>query len=166
VRLVIADTGPLNYLILISQIGLLPVLFEKVVLPITVQRELTSGRAPPPVRHRATNLPYWAQVRDAPPSQSEDNSLKGIDAGEKAAIQLALSLSADLLLMDDRKGVIAAQRKGLRVTGTLGILDLAAERGLSDFARAVERLRQTNFRVPQALLDSLLKKRKEEEGSI
>jgi predicted nucleic acid-binding protein len=54
--------------------------------------------------------------------------------------------------------VNAAQRKGLRVTGTLGILDLAAERGLADFAQAVERLRQTNFRVPQALLDALLEK--------
>ena len=74
---------------------------------------------------------------------------------------MAVSLSADLLLMDDRKGANAAQSKGLRVTGTLGILDLAAERGLADFARAVEKLRQTNFRVPQALLEALLEKRKE-----
>jgi len=63
--------------------------------------------------------------------------------------------------MDDRKGANTAQSKGLRVTGTLGILDLAAERGLADFARAVEKLRQTNFRVPQALLGALLEKRKE-----
>lgn len=69
---------------------------------------------------------------------------------------MAVSLNADLLLMDDRKGVKAAQRKGLRVTGTLGILDLAAQRGMADFKQAVERLRQTNFRVPQALLDALL----------
>jgi predicted nucleic acid-binding protein len=33
VRLVVSDTGPLNYLILIGEIGLLPALFEKVVLP-------------------------------------------------------------------------------------------------------------------------------------
>jgi len=46
VRLVIADTGPLNYLILIEGVNLLPVLFEKVVLPATVQGELASGRAP------------------------------------------------------------------------------------------------------------------------
>jgi len=66
-----------------------------------------------------------------------------------------------MLLMDDRKGVNAAERKGLRVTGTLGILDLAAQRGVEEFAQAVERLRQTNFRVPQALLDELLEKHKE-----
>jgi predicted nucleic acid-binding protein len=150
VRLVIADTGPLNYLILIGHIDLVPVLFEKVVLPTTVQSELASSKAPPFVRHWIANRPAWVEVREAPLSQVEDASLKGIDAGEKAAIQLAVSLLADLLLMDDRKGVNAAQRKGLRVTGTLGILDLAAQRGLSDFAQAVEQLRHTNFRVPTA----------------
>jgi predicted nucleic acid-binding protein len=166
VRLVIADTGPLNYLILIGHIGLLPVLFEKVVLPTTVQSELASRKAPPFVRDWVANLPAWVEVREAPLSQAEDASLKGIDAGEKAAIQLAVSLHADLLLMDDRKGVNAAQRKGLRVTGTLGILDLAAQRGLAEFAQAVEQLRQTNFRVPQALLDALLEKHKEKKGRV
>jgi predicted nucleic acid-binding protein len=166
VRLVIADTGPLNYLILIGHIDLLPVLFEKVVLPATVQSELASGKAPFLVRHWVGNLPAWLEVRDAPLSQAEDASLKGIDAGERAAIQLAASLHADLLLMDDRKGVNAAQKRGLRVTGTLGVLDLAAQRGLADFAQAVEQLRQTNFRVPQALLDALLEKHRENEGCV
>ena len=162
-RLVIADAGPLNYLILIGHIDLLPLLFEKVVLPTTVQTELASRKAPPFVRDWIANLPAWVEVREAPLSQAEDASLQGIDAGEKAAIQLAASLNADLLLMDDRKGVNAAQRKGLRVTGTLGILDLAAQRGLAEFAQAVEQLRQTNFRVPQALLDALLEKHKEKK---
>jgi len=70
----------------------------------------------------------------------------------------AIPLRADLLLMDDRKGVIVARSKGLRVTGTLGVLDIAAERGLVDFAQAINRLRRTTFRIPEALLDSLLKK--------
>ena len=157
-RLVIADTGPLNYLILIGHIGLLPVLFEKVVLPTTVQSELASRKAPPFVRDWVANLPAWVEVREAPLSQAEDASLKGIDAGEKAAIQLAVSLHADLLLMDDRKGVNAAQRKGLRVTGTLGILDLAAQRGLAEFAQAVEQLRQTNLSMSPALHGDLSSK--------
>jgi predicted nucleic acid-binding protein len=62
--------------------------------------------------------------------------------------------------------VKAAQGKGLRVTGTLGILDLAAERGLADFAQAMERLRRTNFRVPQAVLDALLEKHQGKEGRV
>jgi predicted nucleic acid-binding protein len=161
VRLVIADTGPLNYLILIGYIGLLPDLFEKVILPTAVQRELASSKAPVLVQDWIADLPLWAEVREAPFSQVEDPSLNGIDAGERAAIQLAVSINADLLLMDDRKGVSAAHKKGLRVTGTLGILDLAAQRGLADFAQAAEQLRQTSFRVPQALLDLLLEKHNE-----
>jgi predicted nucleic acid-binding protein len=109
VRLVIAETSPLNYL---GHIDLLPVLFQKVVLPSTVQSELASSKAPPFVRHWIANLPAWLEVRDAPPGQAEDASLKGIDAGERATIQLAVSLNADLLLMDDRKGVTAGQRFG------------------------------------------------------
>jgi hypothetical protein len=104
------------------------------------------------------NPAAWLEVREAPLSQPGDASLKGIDAGEKAAIQLALSLHADLLLMDDRKGVKTARSKGFRVTGTLGILELAAQAGLVDFPQAAERLRRTTFRSPEALLDAMLKK--------
>jgi hypothetical protein len=39
VQLVVADTGPINYLILIGHIGILPALFEKVILPAVVRDE-------------------------------------------------------------------------------------------------------------------------------
>ena len=71
---------------------------------------------------------------------------------------MAATLHADLLLMDDRKGVKAARGKGLRVTGTLGILELATRAGLVDFAQAVGLLQQTNFRSPEDLLAALLEK--------
>jgi hypothetical protein len=46
---------------------------------------------------------------------------------------------------------MAARDKGLEVTGTLGILDLAARRGMIDFANALARLRTTNFRGREEL---------------
>ncbi len=100
-----------------------------------------------------------------------DPLLIGIHEGEKAAIVLACALDADLLLMNDRKGVHAAREKGLRVTGTLGILDLATQGGRvdfseADFSRAIERLRRTNFRVADALLDALLEKHREGKGRL
>lgn len=91
-------------------------------------------------------------------SLDDDPLLKGIHQGERAAIVLASALNADLLLMDDRKGVKAARGKGLRVTGTLGILELATRSGLVDFEQAVGRLQQTNFRSPDDLLDAMLAK--------
>jgi predicted nucleic acid-binding protein len=50
--------------------------------------------------------------------------------------------------------------KGLRVTGTLGLLDLAGDRGLIDFAEAIRRLERTNFRTPRVVLEALLSKHK------
>lgn len=155
-RLVVADTGPINYLVLIDSIDLLPSLFEQVVLPSAVQAELADADAPPSVRAWIANPPDWLDVYETPGSRHD--SVRGLDEGEAAAIALAASLRADLVLMDERKGVAVARAQGLRVTGTLGVLDMAAQRGLIDFGQAVERLRQTSFRIPEALLDSMLKK--------
>jgi predicted nucleic acid-binding protein len=73
---------------------------------------------------------------------------------------LAESLQADLVLIDEREGFRAAMRRGLRATGTLGVLDLAAERGLVDFTTAISDLERTSFRLPAALLKILVAKHK------
>jgi predicted nucleic acid-binding protein len=58
--------------------------------------------------------------------------------------------------MDDRVGVTVARQQGLAITGTLGVLDLAARHGLVDLAAAFERLKATSFYYRQGLLDALL----------
>jgi predicted nucleic acid-binding protein len=88
----------------------------------------------------------------------DDPSLEALDRGERSAIALGLSLNADLILIDDRKGATVALNKGFEVTGTLGVLDLAADRGLVDLVDVLDRLKRTNFRYRQGLFDALLKK--------
>jgi predicted nucleic acid-binding protein len=61
-RLVVADTGPINYLVLIDAIELLPKLFEKVFTPLAVQSELLNPDAPSIVRAWATLPPPWLEV--------------------------------------------------------------------------------------------------------
>ncbi len=156
-RLVIADTGAVHYLILIGHIDLLPRLFERVVLLSVVLAELSHESAPESVRRWAAALPSWLEVAESPVVML----LAGIHKGEAAAIELAARLHADLLLMDDRRGVMAAESQGLNVTGTLGVLDLAAARGLIDFAQAVAELHLTTFRMPLAVLGELISKHKE-----
>jgi hypothetical protein len=46
--------------------------------------------------------------------------------------------------------------KGFDVVGTLGILRLAAQRGLIDLADSFARLIRTNFRYRQDILDAML----------
>ena len=160
-RLVVADTGPLRYLVQVDQVELLPQLFEKIFIPSVVFDELRHPSTPEVVRNWMSSIPGWLEVCAV--SASEDPSLGTLDEGEKSAIILALSLSADLVLIDDRRGANAARGKGFDVTGTLGILDLAARRGMVDLTAALARLRTTNFRLREELFDALLKQHRQGE---
>ena len=157
--LVIADTGPVNYLLLIGHIDILPTLFGPVILPSAVREELADIGTPRAVRDWIADPPSWIDVRAAVTDCPSTESLKALDSGEAAAIALAIELHADLLLMDDREGVIAARREGFAVTGTLGVLTLAADRRLINLPEAFDRLKQTNFRYRQEILDELLENR-------
>lgn len=153
-RLIVADTSPLAYLVLIDHIDILPRLFEAVLIPEAVHTELCHPLAPAPIQAWAAAPPPWLEVKQVP-NVSEDVR-RPLDAGERAAIILALSIHADLVLIDDRKGTQAAIDSGLDVTGTLGILQRAARRGLLNLADAFGRLRRTNFRHRQETMDKLL----------
>jgi predicted nucleic acid-binding protein len=86
-----------------------------------------------------------------------------LDEGERAAIELADAIDAALILMDDREGVAFARAQDFVVTGTLGVLDLAAQRGLIDLGSAFARLQTTSFHYRQGLLDALLSRQPEEK---
>jgi predicted nucleic acid-binding protein len=155
-RLVVADTGPINYLLLVDAIELLPKLFNKILVPAAVHRELAHSAAPLPVRAWIANVPDWLEIHPNPDYKSNDPAEIALDEGERAAIALAAAINADLILMDDRAGAAVAYRRGFAVTGTLGVLDLGARRGLIDLAHAFERLRATNFRYRPEIMEALL----------
>ena len=157
-RLVVADTSPIFYLLSIDLIDVLPQLFGKIFVPDAVHKELCHPAAPLAVREWAAHPPDWMEVTEV--SVSNDTALQSLDDGERAAISLAELLHADLILMDERKGTSAALSKGFEVTGTLGVLDLAARRGLVNLSEAFARLKTTNFRYPPKIMDALLKQRK------
>lgn len=155
-RLVIADTSPVNYLLLIGHIDVLPALFDRVILPAVVRDELKHPKAPFAVQDWIAAPPAWVDVRPTPSGHKHDESMEGLDAGEEDAIALAIELHADLLLMDDEDGVIVARGKGLEVTGTLGLLSRAAQRQFLNLADAFERLKRANFRYRQEIMDQFL----------
>ena len=70
-----------------------------------------------------------------------------------SAITLALSLHADRLLIDEWELRVEAERRHLRVTGTLGILAEAHQHSLLDFEVALAGLRQTNFYLSAELVE-------------
>ena len=81
-----------------------------------------------------------------------------LELGERAAIALAETMHADLLLIDEAAGRAEAKRRHLRVTGTLGVLRSGAEQGLVNVPDLLERLRTTSFYLDQTLLKAVLER--------
>ena len=151
--IVIADTGPINYLILIGEIELLQALYDRVAVPLSVREELGRPRAPEAVRAWIAQPPSWLEIHR--PTNPPDAGLAHLDAGERDAILLAEELAADQIVIDEIRGRREAQRRGLRFTGTLGVLAAGADQGLIDLRIAVDRLRQTSFYISADILDRL-----------
>jgi predicted nucleic acid-binding protein len=152
--IVVADTSPINYLLLIQEIDILPKMYGKVVIPRTVHEELLRPAAPEIVRAWIAGAPDWIEIRT--PVNAPDPSLARLDAGERDAIMLATELRADQLIVDDREGRKHARERRIPVIGTLGVLKEAATLRLLDLRVAVERLQTTSFYVAPEVLKSLL----------
>jgi predicted nucleic acid-binding protein len=101
--------------------------------------------------------PSWLQVR-AVRQETGDPRLAALAEGGREAIGLAREVGADLVILDDREAREAARQLGFQVTGLLGVLDAAADRGLVELRRAVARLRGTRFRATPGLLRTLLER--------
>jgi predicted nucleic acid-binding protein len=152
--IIVADTSPLCYLLLIQQIEVLPKIFGEVFIPRQVAEELAAAELYPDLVAWIEFPPAWLKII---PAQRIDPTLT-VDPGEAAAISLAVELSADRLLIDDQAGRRAAEERGLNVTGTLGVLDLAARAGLLDLVNEIANLRQTNFHVPESIVSRLIER--------
>lgn len=68
-------------------------------------------------------------------------------------------MHVEVLLIDEQAGRQEAARRGLKVAGTLSVLDEADQAGLVNFEAAVARLRQTSFRVSQSVLAGIKERR-------
>ena len=150
--IIVSNTTPLHYLILLEASELLPQLFGQVIVPDAVIAELQHASAPDKVRQWLTNIPAWLEIRSP---VALDPTLN-FGSGENAAISLAQELHADGILLDDRKARLEAMRRGLAVAGTINILDIAAEKQMLDLPTAFRKLQNTNFRVSAALLQEFL----------
>jgi predicted nucleic acid-binding protein len=150
--IVVADTSPFVVLVAIGHIDVLSTLFKEVFIPPPVASELASPKRSQEVRDFITAPPPWLRI--LAPASIE--TIPGLAAGETAAIALAAEVQAGRLIIDEYRGRKAATARGLRVVGTVGVLELAAEIGLIDLAKAFERVKQTDFWISHKLLNERL----------
>ena len=147
---VVADTSPLNYLILCGVVHILPSIFGQIIIPPAVHAELGARKSPSVVRAWAAQPPPWVKIQ-----RPLNNWTINLDPGESEAITLAEEIEADFVLVDEVKGRLAAMRKRLRVMGTIGVLETAHLKGHLHFDKIVEQLLQTNFRIDVQLLQNV-----------
>lgn len=150
--MVVADSSPFVLLVTIRHVEVLRVLFGQVVVPRQVAAELTNPKRPELVRAFMAKPPEWLEVR--PPDTVEP--IAGLHAREVESIALARKLGADALIIDERQWRRAATDRGLRVVGTIGILELAAWNGLVDLEQTFEAVNGTDFWVSSRFLDERL----------
>jgi len=151
--IVVADSSPIIVLIGIGHIDVLPALFGQVVIPPEVSAELHQSNLPQSVHDFVAARPAWLVERM--PGAIE--AIPSLHAGELAAISLAQELKADLLLIDEVRGRKAAAERHIPFTGTIGVIELAAERGLLDLQVAFALVKKTDFWISHELLDERLK---------
>ena len=118
------NTTPLITLAGVGLLELLPILYDKVWAPRIVLDEY-QAKAPPTEPDLAQVS--WLTVVDA---VIIDPTLPLLDVGEAAALSLAQTIGARLILLDERKARRIAARIGLQVAGTLAVLLRAKQQGL------------------------------------
>jgi predicted nucleic acid-binding protein len=141
---VISNTSPLTNLAVIGRLELVRMQVTTVANPDAVWREMLAlphpeGRA---ALLTAQSVGWLRVVAVSHAALAASVRLAGLDAGESEAIALAVELSASLLLIDEKKGRMAARRLGIPTTGALGILAKARKLGAIPSAKAeIDRLR-------------------------
>lgn len=126
---VVADASPLIALGRIRRLDLLQSLFERILVPDAVWREVVESD---PEKTGAADVAGagWIQCGRVQDSAMVALLRHDLGAGEAEAIVLAREAKADFVLMDERLGRSAARSLGLNVVGLVGILIEGRERGL------------------------------------
>lgn len=151
--IVFTNTGPIIALSSIGRIDLLPALFGRVCAAASVIEECRVGGA---IEVADLRILDWLTVVDRTDSGEPDSPLNALDRGERDTIAAALEARAELVIIDERLGRLAAERMGLRVIGSLGILAKAKSMGLvASFRGATSEMIRAGIRFHPRLIDKV-----------
>jgi len=163
--IIVSDTSPILSLTLIGQLELLREIYGSIVIPEAVRQELMV------TNHSGTREVAQADwiitrpTRAAPRSGASVDPdvvvkllLREVDRGEAEAIGLAVQLTADVLLIDERKARKLAQYLELNVVGLLDVLHEAKQRQLIPMIKPVldDLLTHARFRLSRKLYQRIL----------
>jgi predicted nucleic acid-binding protein len=138
---VVSNTTPILALLRIEKLDLLRELYGRIMVPEAVYNEIEAGKNTGIYMDIATldwisieKIQNAAQTNPPP-------ELARLDLGETEAIMLTLEQNADLLIIDEKHGRECANCLNIPITGTVGVLLRAKQRGMiPEIAPLLERL--------------------------
>ena len=156
--IVVADTSVLVNLCRVGQGGLFKSLFREAIIPPEVAAEFTRLAKTIP-RFAGLKLPEGIREQSPKILSPMVRVAPGLDAGEAAALSLAVEIHADAVLLDERRGYEVAIQLGLRPIGVLGILLRAKAAGfLPEIKPVIKMLRHdANFWISETLHEQVLR---------
>ncbi|MBI5842170.1 MAG: DUF3368 domain-containing protein [Chloroflexi bacterium] len=156
----VSDTSPLLGLSAIGQLELLQEQFGAVFIPQAVLDELkieTGFRGTSVIQNALSD--GWLEVHEIQNKPLAQALSLELDKGESEAITLAMDLSVEMIVMDERIGRERARIMGLKTVGVLGVLLNAKKRGKIDSLKsAMQDLRnEIGFFISDELYERILK---------
>lgn len=154
--IVISDTTPIISLLKIEKLDILEKLFQKIIIPDAVYKELTDNRQ----FQEEADIVRESQFIQRKMVQDEKSvhilqRAAGLDLGESEAIIFADEARADWLLMDEIKGRQVAKNMGIRITGTIGIILMAYEESIitrEEAKQSIQGLRMASRHIGEDIL--------------
>ncbi|WP_426670887.1 DUF3368 domain-containing protein [Mucilaginibacter sp. McL0603] len=143
---VIADTSCLIILSNINELDLLKKVYNTITTTPDIALEF------------AETLPDWVIIKSPKDHQKQQILELQIDKGEASAITLALEIPGSTIILDDLQARILADRLGILITGTIGVIIRAKLNGvIPSIKPLLNKIKQTNFRISAALESIALK---------
>ncbi|HEY5869364.1 MAG TPA: DUF3368 domain-containing protein [Candidatus Tectomicrobia bacterium] len=157
----VANTSPLVFLGNLGRLELLRHEGREVYIPRAVAEEIAEK---PDAASQAVQTAWatWMQVRHITDQTAMTLVQTALHKGEAEAIVLAAELHAERLVFDDQEARRFADRCGLKVIGTLGILLAAKQRGaIASLREEINALVALGFRVNPRLVTAVLQSAEE-----
>lgn len=150
---IVINSGPLITLARMEALSLLDQLPYEFLVPNEVYLELASG----PIDLLSRSFPGSVSILDLRLSRNE-RLFENLDSGEAAVIQLALEHDIPTVSLDERKGRLLAEREGLKLVGSLGLLGRAKTLGLiREIRPLVRKAQRAGVFYDITLVDGFLK---------
>ena len=156
--IVVSDTTCLSTLIQVGKLDILKKLYSSILIPPRVYEELKRlSEVGIDVNFLSTT--EWIQIKAPLSLDISSDFILTLDAGETEAIALAMEVTADYLIIDEKKGHIVANSLHLPVIGLGGILIQAKGMGIIESVKALLELikSETGFYLSQKAYEIILR---------